>query len=85
MVNDVIHTPVLAGSRLMLHDINFAACYADLNNFKPFNDHYGYWRGDEMIRLVAKVMVAHCDAQRDFGYSPRGFRPTAAMFPPSDV
>lgn len=52
--------------RLLSGGAEFAACYADLNNFKPFNDHYGYWRGDEMIRLVAKVMVAHCDAQRDF-------------------
>jgi diguanylate cyclase (GGDEF)-like protein len=44
----------------------FAACYLDLDNFKPFNDHYGYSRGDEMIRLLARVTVAHCDAQRDF-------------------
>jgi GGDEF domain-containing protein len=37
-----------------------------MNNFKPFNDHYGYWRGDEMIRLLAQLAVAHCDPQRDF-------------------
>ena len=52
--------------RLLKKQVHFVACYADLNNFKPFNDHYGYWRGDEMIRLVAKVMLAHCDAQHDF-------------------
>ena len=52
--------------RLLLGEVEFVACYADLNSFKPFNDHYGYWRGDEMIRLVAKVAVAHCDPQRDF-------------------
>jgi diguanylate cyclase (GGDEF)-like protein len=44
----------------------FVACYADLNSFKPFNDHYGYWRGDEMLRLVAKTLIAHCDPRRDF-------------------
>ena len=44
----------------------FVACYADLNNFKPFNDHYGYWRGDEMIRLAARVCVENCDPERDF-------------------
>jgi len=38
----------------------------DLNDFKPFNDLYGYWRGDEMIRLVARTMAAHCDPRRDF-------------------
>lgn len=52
--------------RLLASGVDFVACYADLNNFKPFNDQYGYWRGDEMIRLVARLAVAHCDPQRDF-------------------
>lgn len=52
--------------RLLSSGVEFVACYADLNNFKPFNDLYGYWRGDEMIRLVARLAVAHCDPQRDF-------------------
>jgi len=52
--------------RLLASGGEFVACYGDLNNFKPFNDHYGYWRGDEMIRLMAKCSVACCDPQRDF-------------------
>lgn len=52
--------------RLLASGRDFVAGYADLNHFKPYNDHYGYWRGDEMIRLVARVLVAHCDARRDF-------------------
>ncbi|WP_223911369.1 GGDEF domain-containing protein [Rhodoferax lithotrophicus] len=52
--------------RLLHSGCDFVACYADLNNFKPFNDQYGYWRGDEMIRLVARIAVAHCNPQRDF-------------------
>lgn len=52
--------------RLLKSGTEFVACYADLNNFKPFNDYYGYWRGDEMIRVVAKLAVAHCDACVDF-------------------
>jgi EAL domain-containing protein (putative c-di-GMP-specific phosphodiesterase class I)/GGDEF domain-containing protein len=52
--------------RLLKSGVAFVACYADLNNFKPFNDQYGYWRGDEMIRLVAKLAKAHCDPRRDF-------------------
>lgn len=52
--------------RLMKKKVPFVACYADLNNFKPFNDHYGYWRGDEMIRLLARIAMEHCDAQCDF-------------------
>ena len=52
--------------RLLDSGTEFVACYADMNHFKPFNDYYGYWRGDQMIRLLARLSVAHCDAQRDF-------------------
>ena len=52
--------------RLLAGGSRFVACYADLNHFKPYNDHYGYWRGDEMIRLVARMLVTHCDPRRDF-------------------
>jgi diguanylate cyclase (GGDEF)-like protein len=52
--------------RLLAAGVGFVACYADLNNFKPFNDQYGYWRGDEMIRLLAKICQGYCDRQRDF-------------------
>lgn len=52
--------------RLLDSGTEFVACYADLNHFKPFNDQYGYWRGDQMIRLVARLATAHCDARRDF-------------------
>ncbi len=52
--------------RLLASDVDFVACYADLNNFKPFNDQYGYWRGDEMIRLAARLIARHCDPLRDF-------------------
>ena len=52
--------------RLLDNRAEFVACYADLNHFKPFNDHYGYWRGDQMIRLVAQLALTHCDAHTDF-------------------
>jgi diguanylate cyclase (GGDEF)-like protein len=31
----------------------FALMYIDLDNFKAFNDHYGFLRGDEVIKLLA--------------------------------
>ena len=33
----------------------FAVGYADLDNFKPFNDHYGFTRGDEVIKMTRKA------------------------------
>lgn len=53
-------------ARLLSSGGDFVACYGDLNHFKPFNDHYGYWRGDEMIRLAARAFATHCDPRRDF-------------------
>lgn len=34
----------------------FALLYADMDNFKAYNDHYGFLRGDEAIRLAARVL-----------------------------
>jgi nucleoside-diphosphate-sugar epimerase len=34
-------------------------------------------------RMRSDLVFDPEDARRDFGYAPRGFRPTAAMFPPS--
>jgi PleD family two-component response regulator len=34
----------------------WAVIYADLDNFKAYNDHYGFVRGDDAIRLVATTM-----------------------------
>ncbi|MET3181668.1 UNVERIFIED_ORG: EAL domain-containing protein (putative c-di-GMP-specific phosphodiesterase class I)/GGDEF domain-containing protein [Variovorax guangxiensis] len=53
-------------ARLLASGVDFVACYADLNNFKVFNDHYGYWRGDEMILLLARLAMRHADPHRDF-------------------
>jgi diguanylate cyclase (GGDEF)-like protein len=52
--------------RLLTGQRQFAACYCDLNHFKPFNDQYGYWRGDEMILLLARILCDHAVPTRDF-------------------
>lgn len=38
----------------------------DIDNFKPFNDVYGYHRGDELIKLTAQILLQSTDAERDF-------------------
>lgn len=35
---------------------DFAMCYADLDNFKSYNDYYGYFYGDRVIRLTARII-----------------------------
>ena len=44
----------------------FWVCYVDLDNFKPFNDMFGYRRGDELIQLTANVLMQHVDKEIDF-------------------
>lgn len=43
----------------------FAVAYCDIDHFKPFNDAYGYSRGDEVIKRLAELAVQHCDGERD--------------------
>lgn len=52
--------------RLVESGAPFHACYCDLNSFKPFNDQYGYWLGDEMLKLAAGVLSEACDQCKDF-------------------
>lgn len=35
----------------------FALAYADLDNFKPFNDKYGFSRGDEVIKMLGRLIL----------------------------
>ncbi|MGN6319566.1 EAL domain-containing protein [Trinickia sp.] len=53
-------------ARLIGHRAEFQACYVDLNHFKPFNDRYGYWQGDEVLKFAAAVLADVCDPTRDF-------------------
>lgn len=33
-----------------------AVCYVDINHFKPYNDVFGFSHGDEVIRMLARIM-----------------------------
>lgn len=42
--------------RLIKMGADFAVCYADIDEFKAYNDYYGYYYGDRMIRLTARII-----------------------------
>ena len=52
--------------RLLNAGARFSAAYCDIDNFKPFNDVFGYQLGDEVIRIAARALAEHCDPERDF-------------------
>ena len=45
---------------------DFVICYFDLDHFKPYNDIYGFGKGDEVIRQVASLLCEHADRNTDF-------------------
>jgi diguanylate cyclase (GGDEF)-like protein len=43
-------------ARRMAGGIDFAACYADLDHFKEYNDRYSYYQGDRVIRMISQIL-----------------------------
>jgi diguanylate cyclase (GGDEF)-like protein len=52
--------------KLFRQNIPFVVCYFDLDHFKPFNDFFGFSRGDQVLRFVSELLVANIDDQEDF-------------------
>jgi len=44
----------------------FAVCYWDLDHFKPYNDVYGYRRGDELIQWTGRLLQQRFTNTDDF-------------------
>ena len=57
---------ISAIQRLLSGGADFALAYLDMDNFKPYNDKYGFSRGDEMLLMTARliantVRTQHCE------------------------
>jgi diguanylate cyclase (GGDEF)-like protein len=45
----------------------FAVAYADIDFFKPFNDRYGFSRGDEVLKMVGRLILNMVKEQQPQG------------------
>ena len=52
-----------------LHAREFACLYPDIDNFKSYNDHYGFIRGDDVIKALASIILEVLEEN----YSPSHF------------
>ncbi len=49
-IEEAIESRIRAGQK-------FAVCYIDLDDFKAYNDRYGFFAGSEVIKLTAQIML----------------------------
>jgi len=52
--------------RLLINEQTFVTAYFDLDQFKPYNDVYGFRQGDDMIQLLARILRESCIGELDF-------------------
>lgn len=63
--NDAIRKEI---DKRISKSIHFDICYIDINHFKPYNDYYGFEKGDMVIQAIAQLAnetVADFDYQHD--------------------
>jgi len=52
--------------RMLAADKSFVVAYLDVDNFKPYNDTYGYRRGDDVIQLLGRLICQTVNQGIDF-------------------
>ncbi|MDP4529569.1 GGDEF domain-containing protein [Alkalimonas delamerensis] len=52
--------------KLLKCELDFTIAYLDIDHFKPFNDHYGYSKGDLVIELLAQIIQTEVKSPHDF-------------------
>ncbi|WP_226460575.1 GGDEF domain-containing protein [Quatrionicoccus australiensis] len=58
-INEHIDRMLTAGS-------DFVAAYIDIDNFKPYNDTFGYRRGDDVIQSLGRLICEAAEERLDF-------------------
>jgi EAL domain-containing protein (putative c-di-GMP-specific phosphodiesterase class I)/GGDEF domain-containing protein len=53
-------------TRLLRQGQEAMICYVDIDHFKPFNDLYGYAKGDEILLCLARCLDEQIDSSCDF-------------------
>ena len=53
-------------SEAIMQQRDVTVCYFDLDNFKPYNDTYGYSKGDKVISKTARILSELINPEIDF-------------------
>lgn len=53
-------------TRVLQQECEALICYVDIDSFKPFNDIYGYAKGDEVLLCLAQCLNERVDPTCDF-------------------
>lgn len=53
-------------TRILRNGREAVICYVDIDHFKPFNDLYGYAKGDEILLCLAQCLDEQIDSSCDF-------------------
>ena len=55
-------------NQMLKEKIDFSAVYLDIDNFKPYNDVYGFETGDLIIKLLAKLIEDFVPSEQFIGH-----------------
>lgn len=44
-------------TKRLSQNVHFDVCYIDIDNFKPYNDYYGFEKGDIVIKTLASIIA----------------------------
>ena len=50
---------------LISQKVNFAVCYIDIDEFKPYNDCYSFEKGDSVIKMLGELIVENLGKHGD--------------------